>query len=146
MSAGGTDMCSWIPVDVLSKAILEIGFEDLRDGETSSLVYNLVHPRTFSWGKDFLPALKDAGMTFEIVDYKTWLEKLRGSEEDVRKNPSRKLLDLWEEQARATGEMRGEVLFSTVESERRSEALRNAGSFVENGMVKALVEAWREVW
>jgi thioester reductase-like protein len=146
MSAGGTDMCSWIPVDVLSKAILDIGFEDLRDGETSSLVYNLVHPRTFSWGKDFLPALKDAGMAFEIVDYKTWLEKVRGSEEDVRKNPSRKLLDLWEEQARATGEMRGEVLFSTVESERRSEALRNAGSFVENGMVKALVEAWREVW
>jgi hypothetical protein len=146
MSAGGMDMCSWIPVDVLSKAILEIGFDSLKEGEASSLVYNLVHPRTFSWGKDFLPALKDAGMVFGIVDYGTWLKKVRGSEEDVRKNPSRKLLEFWEEQARATGDTRGEVLFSTVEAERRSEALRNAKSFVENGIVKALVEAWREVW
>jgi hypothetical protein len=146
MSAGGMDMCSWIPVDVLSKAILEIGFDDFKEGEASSLVYNLVHPRTFSWGKEFLPALKDAGMVFDIVDYGTWLQKVRGSEEDVKKNPSRKLLELWEEQARATGELRGEVLFSTVEVERRSEALRNAGGFVENGMVKALVQAWREVW
>jgi hypothetical protein len=42
--------------------------------------------------------------------------------------------------------VRGEVLFSTVEAERRSEDLRNPESFVENGMVRALVEAWREVW
>jgi hypothetical protein len=146
MSAGGMDMCSWIPVDVLSEAIFEIGFDDLKEGEASSLVYNLVHPRTFSWRKDFLPALKDAGMVFDIVDYGTWLQKVRRSEEDVKKNPSRKLLGFWEEQARAAGEMRGEVLFSTVKAERRSETLRNAGSFVENGMVKALFEAWREVW
>jgi thioester reductase-like protein len=146
MSAGGTDICSWIPADVLSKAILEIGFDDLNESEAPSLVYNLVHPRMFSWGKDFLPALKDAGMVFEIVDYGTWLQNVRGSEEDVKKNPSRKLLEFWEGQARAAGEMRGEVLFSTVEAERRSETLRNAGSFVENGMVKALVETWREVW
>jgi hypothetical protein len=60
--------------------------------------------------------LKDAGMAFETVNYGTWLEKVRGSEEDVKKNPSRKLLDFWEEEATATGEMRGEVLFSTVET------------------------------
>jgi hypothetical protein len=72
----------------------------------------------FLGGGIFLPALKDAGMVFEIVDYGTWLEKVRESEEDVKRQPSRKLLDFWEEQARVTGEMRGEVLFSTVEAER----------------------------
>ena len=91
-----------------------------------------------------MPALKGAGMVFEIVDYGTWLEKVREGEEDVKRHPSRKLLDFWEEQARVTGEMRGEVLFSTVEAERRSEAMRNAESFIENGIVKALLERFGE--
>jgi hypothetical protein len=93
-----------------------------------------------------LPALKDAGMAFEIVDYGTWLEKVGESEEDVKRNPSRKLVDFWEEQGRVTEEMRGKMLFSRVEAERRSEALGNAESLVENGMIKPLVEAWIEVW
>ena len=38
------------------------------------------------------------------------------------------------------------MLFSRVEAERRSEALGNAESLVENGMIKPLVEAWIEVW
>ena len=50
-----------------------------------------------------MPALKDAGMVFEIVDYGTWLEKVGESEEDVKRNPSRKLVDFWEEQGRVTG-------------------------------------------
>jgi hypothetical protein len=93
-----------------------------------------------------LPALKDAGMVFEIVDYGTWLENVGESEEDVKRNPSRKLVDFWEEQGRVTREMRGKMLFSRVEAERRSEALGNAESLVENGMIKPLVEAWIEVW
>jgi hypothetical protein len=62
-------------------------------------------------------------MAFEIVDYGTWLEKVGESEEDVKRNPSRKLVDFWEEQGRVTEEMRGKMLFSRVEAERRSEAL-----------------------
>ena len=42
-------------------------------------------------------------MVFEIVDYGTWLEKVGESEEDVKRNPSRKLVDFWEEQGRVTG-------------------------------------------
>lgn len=90
--------------------------------------------------------LQDAGMVFDIVGCGAWLEKVRESEEEVKENLNMKLLGFWEEQARVTGETRGEVLFSTVEAERRSEALRNPGGFVENGMVKALVQTWREVW
>ena len=55
MGSGGTDMCSWLPVDILSKAILEIGVDDPREGETG-LIYNLVHPRSFSWGQIFSPS------------------------------------------------------------------------------------------
>jgi hypothetical protein len=61
MSVVGTDVCSWIPVDVLSKAILEIDFDDLKEGETSSLVYNLVHPRTFFFGERFPPCAERCG-------------------------------------------------------------------------------------
>jgi thioester reductase-like protein len=93
-----SDQCSWIDVDSLSRAILDIGGLtrgglEKPESEESQLVYNLVHPRPFSWCHDFLPALKAAGLDFEAVERRTWLEKLRNSEKDIEKNPSRKLLE-----------------------------------------------------
>lgn len=164
MSAGGMDLCSWIPVDITSKAILEIGFYvggpgcngNIKDKAASdiyvqeSLVHNLVHPRPFSWVKEFLPALKKSGLVFETVDYRTWLDKVKSSEADVKKNPSRKLLAFWETQAKAAsnsvGNTSGEVLFATKRSENISQTLRSAERFVDSGIVKALVDAWKEVW
>src|SRR6202011_2495587 len=109
--------------DSLSKTILDISHLDrVISGkehlERPHLVYNLVHLRPCSWKDDFLPALKKAGLVFEAVNWQTWLEKLRSSEKDVKKNPSRKLLAFWEAQS-VDGEGK-EIKFETAAAEGQS--------------------------
>ena len=143
---GSSDQCSWIDVDTLSKAILEIGGVGEFGGKTESsqLVYNLVHPRPFSWKEDFLPALRIAGLNFETTSWTTWLEKLNDSERDVKSNPSRKLLGFWEEGPRGDGKR--EVVFETKKAEAMSESMRTADSVVSEGYVAQLLAAWRKLW
>lgn len=143
-----SDQCSWIDVDSLSRAILDIGRLtrgglEKPESEESQLVYNLVHPRPFSWSHDFLPALKAAGLDFEAVERRTWLEKLRNSEKDINKNPSRKLLAFWEAQNVDGG---GTIIFETAEAEARSEAMRDMARVVDVEYVAKLLHAWRNVW
>jgi thioester reductase-like protein len=145
---GGGDRCSWIDVDSLSKTILDISHLGRvisgEDMERPHLVYNLVHPRPCSWKADFLPALKKAGLVFEVVDWQTWLEKLRSSEKDVKKNPSRKLLAFWEAQ-KIYGEGK-EIKFETAAAEGQSDATKNMGRVVDEEYVAKLLDAWRIVW
>ena len=146
---GGGDRCSWIDVHSLSKTILDISHLDRvisgeEDKERLHLVYNLVHPRPCSWKADFLPALKKAGLVFEVVDWQTWLEKLRSSEKDVKKNPSRKMLAFWEAQ-NIDGEGK-EIKFETAAAEGQSDATKNMGRVVDEEYVAKLLDAWRIVW
>jgi nucleoside-diphosphate-sugar epimerase len=148
-SPGGSDGCSWIDVDSLSRAILDIGglgrgVLEKPENEELQLVYNLVHPRPFSWRDDFLPSLKAAGLDFDAVNRQAWLEKLRASESDIKKNPSRKLLSFWEAQF-INGEGR-ETKFETKAAETRSEAMRKAAKVVDEEYVAKLLRAWRTVW
>lgn len=147
-SPGGADSCSWIDVDSLSQAILEIGRLDRlvaggADSEKQRLVYNLVHARPFSWKDDFLPALKKAGLDFEVVGRQTWLEKLRTSEKNIEKNPSRKLLSFWEART-IDGEGSG-IKFETTAAEGESDAMKNAGKVVDEEYVAKLLRTWRDV-
>jgi thioester reductase-like protein len=146
---GGGDRCSWIDVDSLSKTILDISHLDRvisgEEGmERPHLVYNLVHPRPCSWKADFLPALKKAGLVFEVVDWQTWLKKLRSSEEDIKKNPSRKLLAFWEAQ-NINGEGK-KIKFETAAAQEQSDAMKNMGGVVNEEYVAKLLDAWRIVW
>lgn len=143
---GSSDQCSWIDVDALSKSILEVGNLDELSGtnESTQLVYNLVHPRPFSWRNDFLPALKSAGVDFTITSWNDWLENLRKSDSDVVKNPSRKLLGFWEEMAKSDGKTA--ITFETKAAEERSEAVRMAERLLAEDYVPNLVKAWKAVW
>ena len=143
----GSDRCSWIDVDSLSRAILDIGElpgggSEKPESEESQLVYNLVHPRPFSWRHDFLPALKAAGLDFEVVERQTWLEKLKNSEKDIEKNPSRKLLAFWESQ-NIDG---GKIIFETIAADSRGEAMQNMARVVDEEYVANLLHSWRTVW
>jgi thioester reductase-like protein len=109
----GGDSCNWMEVDVVAGLICEIaGLSKNRENEEreENYLYNLVHPRSFSWRTDFLPKLKELGLMFQTVGYKEWLQKIRDSESDLVQNPSRKLLGFWESQKWARG---GEVRFDT---------------------------------
>lgn len=143
---GSSDLCSWIPVDFLSQAILDIaGFNnqgEVNGPPPSRLVYNLVHPRPFSWQREFLPALKKAGLIFEIVERKIWLQKLKNSESDVRKNPSRKLLDFWEAQAN----IEKDIVFDTAATTGKSKSFKHMPDALAEDYVESLLHAWKEVW
>jgi thioester reductase-like protein len=137
---GGGDFCSWIDVDTIATAVIEIGEQK----SESQLVYNLVCPRPSSWKLDFLPALQAAGLKFDMTDRKSWLQKLRESEPDAEKNPSRKLLAFWE--VSMLKEDRGEIVFATNKAEENVRAIREMVRLISGDYVRRLVNAWRLVW
>ncbi|KAE8441859.1 hypothetical protein EG329_004214 [Mollisiaceae sp. DMI_Dod_QoI] len=143
-SVGSGDHCSWIDLGTLSRCVLELGGLSGGENEEEQLVYNLVSPRPISWKGDFLPKLKEAGLEFEVVRKGEWLGKLKDSEVDVEKNPSRKLLGFWEAQENTAVDKK--VNFETKEAERGSGTLRIMGKVVEGDYIKRLLKAWRDVW
>jgi thioester reductase-like protein len=83
---GSGDQCTWLEVDVVAKAVLDLC--NFRRGTINQqLVYNLVHPIPFSWRDEFLPALRTAGLAFETVSYDDWLAQLAQSSHNVKDNP-----------------------------------------------------------
>ncbi|OCK78011.1 acetyl-CoA synthetase-like protein [Lepidopterella palustris CBS 459.81] len=160
-------ICSWVALDVLAASICEIagfgrGTVDGRGGE-EQLVYNLTHPKPFSWTA-FLARLRAAGMEFETVPWNVFLALLANSgEQDPEKNPAVKLVGFWtgqnagaegrngvgkwESAAEGDEGERAERLglaFETSAAQKASPSLRNAGPVLEGDWVRQVVEAWRE--
>lgn len=84
------DSPSWTPVDVIAKAVIEISLSN-----APSVVANVTNAKTFSWTNELLPALHDAGLDFEEIGPKEWVQKLRASDPDATANPSIKLIDFF---------------------------------------------------
>jgi thioester reductase-like protein len=151
---GSGDRCSWLEADTLAKAVLDLsGIDQIdypndpgNDKYMPQLVYNLVNPRTFSWRDEWLPALRAAGLNFETVTHSAWLQQLAQSSSDLSKNPSRKLLQFWEEQSGNAGDMVDEMQFDTELAEKASPALRTTERVVDGDLASSLVEAWQKVW
>lgn len=52
-------------------------------------------PKNVSWS-GVLESFRQAGIKFEAVDRKEWVRRLRESDDDVVKNPTKKLLSFFE--------------------------------------------------
>jgi thioester reductase-like protein len=142
------DSCDWIEVDAAASMIAQVaGFSKERvNGEREEkILYNIVHPKYFSWRDEFLPKLKELGMVFETVGYKEWLQNIRDSEYDLVKNPSRKLLGFWEAQ-KWGGD--GEIKFDTsaVDETTNYWLSRTSLRVIDGDLVAELIEAWKKVW
>ncbi|KAK5462928.1 hypothetical protein LTS15_002640 [Exophiala xenobiotica] len=95
---------SWLPVDRAAEVIEQLalfrGIDSERERERDvDLAYHIVNPCTFDFARDLLPVLQahPAMPSFEVVDTRTWLDRLGASDGgDVARNPSRKLLEFWE--------------------------------------------------
>lgn len=93
---------SWLPVDVVADAILELtkikpdanGKAELFSHD-SQVVYYVQNAKTFRWTEDLLPALHDAGLDFEVVNKREWVRRLRSDEQDPQKNPAVQLIDFF---------------------------------------------------
>ena len=96
--------CSWIPVDTLATAILEVSRTVQSapkpcaiDSTNPPVVYNMCNPHLFSWDQ-LLEKVRKAGLEFETVPYGDWMQRLRksASNGDEEQNPAVKLLDHFE--------------------------------------------------
>lgn len=90
----------WLPADVAGQAIVDVAVyedDDDEDGGKSRLlqVFNLVNS-TFPlfWNRDFLPFLRRAGLSFEIISGKDWVKKLE-KYSSIQDEPAVKLLDFF---------------------------------------------------
>jgi thioester reductase-like protein len=141
----GGDSCDWIEVDVVSRSICQaagLAGDNGTGGLDGNFLYNVVHPRSFSWKHELLPKLKESGMVFDIVGFREWLQKLRESEDDLAKNPSRKLLGFWESQSWGG---HGEIKFDT-DDDATTQWLRVEPRAVDGDLVTELVGAWVKMW
>ena len=141
----GGDSCDWIEVNVVSRLICGVAglSREVGPGRDSELLYNAVHPIAFSWRDEFLPKLRKSGLVFQIVGYEEWLQQLHGSEVDLVKNPSRKLLGFWKTPRQ--GE-HGEIKFDTSAKDQTSVSSLGQLRAVEGDLVTELVAAWMKAW
>ncbi|KAK6954711.1 hypothetical protein Daesc_004679 [Daldinia eschscholtzii] len=106
-SLGTSSRVEWVPVDELSKIILEVVDEvtrsddDATSGKTKqrgAKVYNLVNPHAVPFS-DLLPALQEKGIADKTVPLETWIEMLERSSYNQKStahdNPAVKLLDFY---------------------------------------------------
>lgn len=97
---GEEEELQWLPADVAGEAIVDVAVyeeDDDDEGEESRLlqVFNLVNS-TFPlfWKKDFLPFLRRAGLDFEIISGKDWVNRLE-KYSSIQDEPAVKLFDFF---------------------------------------------------
>lgn len=146
--------CSWLPVDKLACAILELAkacaAHSLDDPHptTDDTIYNVTNSRTFTWSS-LLETLKESGFEFEVVPVPTWLTMLKESaargEEVV--NPAVKLIEHYESMYGAGGTAPPEKRFVTERSEQDSVTLRNGRlRIVKDGILRRYAVDWLRRW
>ena len=142
--------CSWIPVDSIGGAIVEIALAESQ--APPPLVYNLCSPSTFSWTKDLLPALAAGGLPFRIVPFTEWIEMLQlyhdthSTEEAVQNCPAVKLIDYWKRTYGGKTQTHTMLSFATDNAQQKSSSMRDAPDIIETGMVKQMLSAWLAGW
>jgi hypothetical protein len=142
---------SWLPVDVCSKAIIEIAFP--QPTEDSEVVYHLINKDTFSWNKDFLPALSRTKLgKFEVVTPEEWLERLRNSSQDPVENPAIKLLAHWEAKygKKSIGEYVDEeskgLTFDIEKTSVDCPVLMSIPDLIAGGYIEKFMDGWLGKW
>ena len=134
----------WIPVDKLSKILIEI----LVSSSTASqeevakrgtLMYHVVNPNVTTWSS-LVPGIIDSySKNFNVkpVPFEEWVQKLEKSadkELDMDKNPAIKLLDFYQKAGKAK---QGQRMLSSKRAEEASTMLQNVG---------AVNSDWESIW
>ncbi|KAI1612711.1 hypothetical protein EDD37DRAFT_607373 [Exophiala viscosa] len=150
---------SWLPIDRAAEAIEQLAFRN-DDAVDAELVYHIVNPCTFSFAKDLVPMLQahPSMPSFEVDDVAIWLDRLRASDEDVERDPSRKLMGFWErkyvkastpdEPAPGNAEDIGEKgpRFETTKTIKDSTVLGEVRDPVGDGLMYRTVDVWTKKW
>ncbi|RSL93454.1 hypothetical protein CEP52_013235 [Fusarium oligoseptatum] len=132
---------SWLPVDVVAEAVVDISLSD-----SGSVFTNITNPKTFDWTQDLLPALRNAGLTFDELEPKEWVQRLRASNSDPTANPPIKLVDFFASKY-DKDEFTPSKAFATKKACELSPSLANAGvldqDFVNKFVSYFLETSWK---
>jgi hypothetical protein len=143
---------SWLPVDIVARTVIDLTGINSADQSISSdlqdpsVIYHLQNPKTFHWTFDLLPALREAGLKFEILGQRDWVQRLRGSNSDPKTNPTRKLLDFFAEKYDNDKMGRKGLVFVTDRTEAASGTLRGGFDVIGCGLIAKMVQQWLKVW
>ena len=140
-SLGAMNTVDWIPIDILSKILVELAL--LRDRSPASpRVYHTVNPRTSTWSS-LLPAVQqNLGNSPKIVPFIAWLKALKQSAsttQDLSLNPAVKLLEFFENMQR--NEDQCSPTLETAVTVKSSRTLAQLGPVQAEWM-----ERWIEQW
>lgn len=111
-----------------------------------SVVYHIQNPKVFHWTTDLLPALRAAGLDFEILGQREWVQRLRESDPDPKKNPTRKLLDFFTEKYDNDKMGRKGLVFVTDRTENASPTLKGGFDIIKSGLMHKTVQQWLKTW
>lgn len=146
---------SWTPVDIVAQAILELSAlhppeKDIaatakQYSEDPQVVYHVLNSSVFHWTTDLLPALREAGLEFEIVEQREWIKRLREGEQDPTKNPTVKLVEFYASKYDNDRSRKG-LVYNTEFTEQVSLALRGGVDLISSGIVKKFVNSWQRDW
>ena len=164
------DHIDWLPVDKLSKILVEIlssashpsnrqeppneevsGPLD-RAGAVGTKMYHVVNPQAASWSADFAPEVLDAypGSVVQALPFEEWVERLKASAEeaendeniDIERNPAIRLVDFYSD---AIGAKMGQRILPANASTEASKTLRELGplsrDWLDNWMVQWSLKA-----
>lgn len=146
---------SWLPVDKCAQAVLELSGLTYLASQTAAyfrphdgldVVYHVQNPRTARWTEDVLPGLSAAGLDFEVVGQREWVQRLRDGEQDPKKNPTVKLLDFFAGKYDNDNPGRSGLVFETTKTERKSAAIAAGYDVVSSGLLGRCVESWKKEW
>lgn len=159
------DHIDWLPVDKLSKILVEIlssashpsNRQELSDEEDSdpldragtvgTKMYHVVNPQAASWSADFAAEVLDAYPNNHVqpVPFEEWVERLKASAEeaendkniDIERNPAIRLEDFYSD---AIGAKKSQRILPANAATKASKTLRELGplsrGWLENWMVQ----------
>jgi thioester reductase-like protein len=144
---------SWLPVDLAASIVAELSgiaqpIPDTRL-QDENLVYNIQNPKVYHWTRDVLPALHRAGLEFNEVSPKEWVQRLRAGDQNPETNPPVKLADFFAERYGNVAEaapMKSAGRYETVQTCKDSATMTAIPDLIESGMVAKFVKAWAKGW
>jgi len=144
---------SWLPADLAASIVAELAGVAQPIPETrlhdNNLVYNIQNPMVYHWTRDILPALHRAGLEFDEVSPKEWVQRLRAGDQDPATNPPVKLTDFFAERYGNVAEdapMKSAGRYETVQTCKDSATMTTIPDLIDSGMVAKFVQAWAKEW
>lgn len=136
-------------MDTIASAIVDLA--TLPAERQQRLVYNLCSPLTFSWTKDFLPALAEAGLKFTTTSFDEWITQLKAYHsshsipEAIAKCPAVKLIDFYET-TYGQKQRKSALEFDTRAAQKDSSSMQHVPDVIKSGLVATMLNAWMEQW